>query len=178
MEYSFEMIDNENYDSSDFSTSEDITLLNDAKALHKALSELVRVYQFRDRKNIYYYDVSVTQCHALGVLIKQSPITLNKLAKGLYLDKSTTSRVIDSLEKKGYVKRITDLKDARAKILEVTQKGRNLHIQIENDLINEVKQLIDDLDPDIRQVTISLISRLTKSATIRFSQLKKKEFKE
>jgi hypothetical protein len=37
----------------------------DAETFHAALSELVRVYQFRDRDRICCHDVSVTQCYAL-----------------------------------------------------------------------------------------------------------------
>jgi hypothetical protein len=68
-------------------------LHEDARAVHEALSDLVRVYQFRDRDRICCHDVSVTQCYALEALIRRGPITLGELAAELYLDKSTASRV-------------------------------------------------------------------------------------
>lgn len=77
----------------------------DSFELHKALSDLVRVYQFRDRNRICYYDVSVTQCYAISAIIAHGAMTLTELAVKLYLDKSTASRVVDSLEQKGYVTR-------------------------------------------------------------------------
>jgi len=48
--------------------------------LFGALSDLVRVYQFRDRDRICCYDVSVTQCYALEALARRSAMTLNDLA--------------------------------------------------------------------------------------------------
>jgi hypothetical protein len=45
----------------------------DAVALHEALSELVRVYQFRDRDRICCHDISVTQCYALDALLRRGP---------------------------------------------------------------------------------------------------------
>jgi DNA-binding MarR family transcriptional regulator len=98
--------------------------------MQESLSELVRVYQFRDRQRICYYDVSVTQCYAISMLVAVSPMTLNKLAAQLYLDKSTASRLVDSLEQKGYVCKTVDSTDARALSLEVTAKGKKLHLQI------------------------------------------------
>ncbi|UCE07042.1 MAG: MarR family transcriptional regulator [bacterium] len=150
--------------------TENPDLDNDAGELHKALSELVRAYQFRDRSRICYYDISVTQCYAIGALIGNKAMTLKRLATRLYLDKSTASRVVDSLEKKGYVQRTVDPSDSRARILEVTRKGQELHARIERDLINEMKNLLEDFDPDVRQATIRLFAKLAQAATIRFSQ--------
>ena len=43
-------------------SAESTALQADAETLHAALSELVRVYQFRDRDRICCHDISVTQC--------------------------------------------------------------------------------------------------------------------
>ena len=118
-------------------------LNKDAVAMQEALSELVRVYQFRDRQRICYYDVSVTQCYAISMMVGVSPMTLNKLAAELYLNKSTTSRMIDSLELKGYVRKTVDSTDARALSLEVTAKGRKLHERIERDLVEQMEAVAD-----------------------------------
>ena len=47
-------------------------LERDAVALQAAVSELVRVYQFRDRDRICCHDISVTQCYALETLVEQA----------------------------------------------------------------------------------------------------------
>ena len=88
-------------------------LEHDAIAMQESLAELVRVYQFRDRQRVCYYDVSVTQCYAISFLVAGGPTTLNKLAGALYLDKSTASRTVDSLVRLGYVRKTTDSEDAR-----------------------------------------------------------------
>src|SRR5690348_5129434 len=80
-------------------------LAGDTRSFYEALSELLRVYQFRDRDRICCHDVSITHCYALEALARERAMTLNDLASHLYLDKSTTSRVVDALERKGYVVR-------------------------------------------------------------------------
>jgi DNA-binding MarR family transcriptional regulator len=97
-------------------------------------------------------------------------MTLNRLSAELYLDKSTASRMIDSLERKGYVRRSLDPRDNRALKLELTKKGRELHTKIEQDLVEEMKRIIADFDPDVRQAITRLMARLARAATARFSE--------
>src|SRR5579859_7609949 len=97
----------------DLNRSSDSSLAQDTEALYDALEDLLRVYQFRDRDRICCFDVSVSQCYALEGLVRRGSMTLNDLAAYLYLDKSTVSRVVDALERKGYVVRLPHLSDGR-----------------------------------------------------------------
>ena len=141
----------------------------DAHALHTEVSDLVRVYQFRDRDKICCHDVSVTQCYALESLLLRGPMQLNALAAELFLDKSTTSRVIDALERKGYVERMPKADDRRAVALRVTRSGRALHERIHKDLIAQQKDLLQGLDPDLRATVADVIQKLAQAAQARFS---------
>jgi DNA-binding MarR family transcriptional regulator len=138
-----------------------------AAALHEALSELVRVYQFRDRDRICCHDISVTQCYALEALLRRGPSGLNELAEDLYLDKSTASRVVASLERKRYISRAPHPDDGRAIVLTVTPAGRRLCDRIRTDLIAEAKQLLEDFEPEVREGAARLILRLARAAAAR-----------
>ncbi|UCH85877.1 MAG: winged helix-turn-helix transcriptional regulator [Candidatus Latescibacterota bacterium] len=142
----------------------------DAAELHTALNDLVRVYQFRDRKRICFHDVSVTQCYALSAVVREGDPTINELAEELYLDKSTTSRVIDSLVRKGYARRHRAVDDGRVVRVKPTEKGIDLFVTIESHLIEQEKRLIADFDPEVRQATARLIARLARAARERFSR--------
>jgi DNA-binding MarR family transcriptional regulator len=142
----------------------------DAAELHAALNDLVRVYQFRDRKRICFHDVSVTQCYALSALVREGVPTLNELAEELYLDKSTTSRVVDSLVRKGYAIRDKSAEDGRVVRVKPTDRGVELFVTIETHLIEQEKRLIADFDPEVRQATARLIARLARAARERFSR--------
>jgi len=139
----------------------------DAAALHEALSELVRVYQFRDRDKICCHGISVTQCYALEALLRRGPCSLNDLAGELYLDKSTASRVVAVLEKKGYVSRAPHLKDGRVIVLTVTTAGRRLNGLIRTDLIAQARHLLEDFEPEVRKGAARLIRRVAKAAAAR-----------
>src|SRR4051794_37458639 len=145
----------------------DAALDADAERLHAALSELVRVYQFRDRDRICCHDVSVTQCYALEALVRRGPSGLGELAADLFLDKSTTSRVVATLKRKGYVSRSEHPGDKRAVVLDVTAAGRRLHDRIRGDLVEETKGFLADIDPAVRKAAPELLFRLARAAANR-----------
>ncbi|MFC5741546.1 MarR family winged helix-turn-helix transcriptional regulator [Dyella tabacisoli] len=132
------------------------------------MSDLVRIYQFRDRDKICCYDISVTQCYALEALVEQGPCRSQTLAETLRLDKSTTTRVVDALVRKGYVKRSPDPVDARAVSLQVTASGRALYDRINAELIAQQVDLLRDLEPDVRAGATEILRRLAKAAQARF----------
>jgi DNA-binding MarR family transcriptional regulator len=140
----------------------------DAAALQAAVAELVRVYQFRDRDRICCHDVSVTQCHALETLVEQGPLRLGALARRLFLDKSTTSRVAAALVKKGYVAQQPDASDGRARTLAATRRGRTLCDRIRADLVAQQRELLEDFEPAVRSGVVEVIRRLARAADARF----------
>jgi MarR family transcriptional regulator, 2-MHQ and catechol-resistance regulon repressor len=143
-------------------------LQRDAEALQAAIADLVRVYQFRDRDRICCHDISVTQCYALEALVEHGPMRLTELTGRLFLDKSTTSRVVRTLVKKGYVEQHPDATDGRATALSPTRAGRRLCARITDDLVGQQKGLLADLDPGLRAGVVDVIRRVAQAADSRF----------
>ena len=148
-------------------TRQDPVLDRDTRDLYEALTDLVRVYQFRDRNLICCHDISVTQCYALDALVRGGTMTLGSLATTLLLDKSTTSRVVETLERKGYLKRVTHPSDARALQLSASARGRSLHERIRRTLLEEERAIIADLPADVRRATVDVVRKLARLAAER-----------
>ncbi|UCC73435.1 MAG: MarR family transcriptional regulator [Gemmatimonadota bacterium] len=151
------------------SRAADPALDRDAVAFYDALSDLIRIYQFRDRDRICCQDVSVTQYYALESVARHGPLTLNELASLLYLDKSTVSRVANAIERKKLLRRRPHEDDRRAVLLDLTEPGRLLYESIRDDIEEREKRLIADFDPDVRAAMIELIGRLAQAAKERVS---------
>ncbi len=149
------------------STLDAIRLGADARDLQRALSELTRVIQFRDRDRICRYDVTVSQCYALQALTESGPLSVNELAAQLYLDKSTASRLAQGLEEKGYLRKITDPGDRRGLRLDVTDAGRRISRRIDHDLTQEHATLLSEFDEEVRERTVELVTRLARAAAAR-----------
>ena len=139
----------------------------DTEQFHRALAELIRVYQFRDRDRICCHDVSVTQCYALEALLQRGPRTLNELAAELYLDKSTASRVVDALVAKGYAERRVNPASGRSVLVRATRTGRTLHDRIERDILLAEQRLLADFAPGVRSQMTAMIRSLAQAATAR-----------
>ena len=142
----------------------------DAERLYEALSDLVRVYQFRDRDTICCHDISVTQCYALEAVVNSGPRTLNELAGQLFLDKSTASRVVSTLKRKGYITRQTHPQDRRAILIDVTAAGRKLCTTIQGELIDETRELLEDFDPAVREAAPRLLATMARAAERRIDR--------
>ena len=145
----------------------DAELLEDARHLSAALTDLIRVVQFRDRDRACCHEISVSQCYALKATVDYGPLTVNELAGQLYLDKSTASRVANGLDDKGYLARERDPADGRVVRLAVTASGRALCRRIEDDLAEEYAQLLGDFDPEIRVAITRIVARLGRSFAAR-----------
>lgn len=154
--------------SSALKTGRSATTERHAEALHSALSRLVRVYQFRDRDTICCHDISVTQWYALEALAEHGVLRSQALADALRLDKSTTTRVVDSLVRKGYVERQPEEEDRRAVALKITARGRSLYERINRELIEQQVELLRDLDSSVWAGAAEVINRLAHAAEARF----------
>jgi DNA-binding MarR family transcriptional regulator len=142
-------------------------LRRDAAALHRALSELSRAYQFRDRDRICCYGLSVTQCHALEAVIRGCGVTVNDLSAELFIDKSTVSRVVRGLEEKSLVVRRPHPEDGRAVILDASPEGRALYGRIEEDILCQEERILSGFDESVRREIPRLVSALARAAAAR-----------
>jgi len=145
----------------------DPSLLEDAQHLSGALSELIRVIQFRDRDRACCYDISVSQCYALKGVVDAGGMTVNDLAAHLYLDKSTASRIANGLVDKGLLIRERSAVDGRVVNLVPTARGSGTCARIEDDLAREYAELLSDFDPEIRSAITRLVARLGRSFAAR-----------
>ena len=88
-------------------------LKRSAMTLHRALTDFVRQYQFRNRNEICCYGITVSQCYLLDALATRGPLSMQELADHLRLKISTVTRLVDGLVKKKLVRRQKDSGDRR-----------------------------------------------------------------
>ena len=131
-----------------------------ATELTEALSDFIRVIQFRDRDRACCHGLSVTQCYALKAVCDGAALGVNDLAARLYLDKSTASRIVDGLVEAGMIRKERDPDDGRARILMPTPEGLSTHRVIQRELVQEHAELLDGLDEDGQKAVLRTIRKL------------------
>ncbi len=92
-------------------------------------------------------NITVEEWKVLFYLWYEDGLNQNDIAARANKEKSTITRKIDSLEKKGFVKRITCDSDARNKKIELTEKGKSIEQQ-SMDLANEITLSMEQGIPD------------------------------
>ncbi len=87
-----------------------------------------------EKSKVSCCNVSLSQCHAVVEIGRAAEMSLNDLAQVLNLDKSTMSRVVNTLVENEYVDRLIDQADRRYIRISLTEKGKHLYQSIENNM--------------------------------------------
>ena len=139
---------------------------DEAEEFHRALGDLMRLQQHRARDRVAFYGITVSGAHALEALERLGPISLNRLAAELFVDKSTASRIIAALEYRGWVVRTADSADRRAIRLHVTEAGYALHDQLRADAVWEMQAVLAGTDAFTRASTLGFLRELARTAAL------------
>ena len=107
---------------------------------------------------------NLTSIHSMYLLLlnkSYSGLTLSELTAGVDVDKANTTRVINDLEKKGYVYRDnTKLNERKYKIF-LTEKGEDIANIVQDYMIEKREQILKSFTPEeIKQFSKFLIKTL------------------
>ncbi len=87
------------------------------------LVSILRTFGIAEREAVCCGTVTVPQCIALQELAEASQ-DISGLAKRLGASSTTTTRLADGLERRGWAKRVRVPEDRRTVVLELTDEGR------------------------------------------------------
>ncbi|WP_062308083.1 MarR family winged helix-turn-helix transcriptional regulator [Alicyclobacillus sendaiensis] len=91
--------------------------------IEKALRLVAATVRRRGRFLLKDYDLTSPQFDALITLYNEGELTIGELSAKLYLAYSTTTDLVDRLERAGYVSRQRDLVDRRVVRVQLRDKG-------------------------------------------------------
>ncbi len=74
--------------------------------------------------------LNASEAQVLSFVAENGNKSITEIASSLNLGKSSVADIIDSLEKKGLVRRVRSLNDKRVVYVEVTNKGKELYSSI------------------------------------------------
>ena len=97
-------------------------MIPETQAVRSAARQLVRELQLLDTRHCIE-GFTFSECHLVTELQIMGQATASELAERLVLEKSTISRLCDSLMKGGYLQVEQDRSDRRRKLLQLSSKG-------------------------------------------------------
>lgn len=107
--------------------------------------------------------ISVSQCHTLLEIEKNSEISVSELATKLSLDKSTVSRTVEGLVNISLVDRIIPKENRRKALINLTDSGRQVCSTINYSNDSYIEAVLKDFTKAEREEFLSLFEKLTKN---------------
>ena len=105
--------------------------------------------------------VSLPQCHVLLEVENQKNITVTELSENLTLEKSTISRTVDNLVKKGFLSREIPEENRRTVRLQLTNKGEKTCENINWNNNHFISEVMDSISEDEQEEFIRLFNKIT-----------------
>ena len=105
--------------------------------------------------------VTLSQCHTLLEIENNERITVTELAGNLLLDKSTTSRTVDSLVRSGFVERNIPSNNRRITTLNLTEEGKNTCNDIKWNNEKFLEDSLSQLSDSERMELLRLFDKIT-----------------
>lgn len=119
-------------------------------ALRRHSRQLVREWNML-ADEIQQVGISPSQCHTLIELEQEAGLSSSQLAELLVLDKSTTSRTIQALEKRALIDHSVPENDKRLKCYALSTEGQDLLGEIHEIANRQVEQALDLMTPSEQQ---------------------------
>ena len=139
----------------------------DQKYIHR-FRELIRIF---DRELSFQNNasccngISVTQCHTLLEIEKNSEISVSELASKLSLDKSTVSRTVEGLVNISLVDRVIPKENRRMALINLTDNGKQVCSSINYSNDGYLKAVLKDFSQEERKEFLRLFEKLANNMT-------------
>lgn len=136
----------------------------DAAQLYEAATAFIRIYQFRDRDHALRLGLTVVQAYALDILLAGDGQTLTDLARALQLDKSTASRIVAGMSRRGLVEWSRHEHDRRAMSIVASAEGKRRYERLRRAIVRENARLLASYPPAARRAAITILRQLVDRA--------------
>lgn len=93
-------------------------------------------------------DLSLIEFMALKKSSKNKHITILSIGNELNITKSGASKIVNRLEKKGYIMRVQSPLDGRVCCVRITEKGRSIIDKIEQEYVAYLENILKELDSE------------------------------
>jgi len=116
--------------------------------LHKALDDLLLLHIASDKFVLARYGLRRVRFYTLRHLYQNPGMSITRLSKLSFADPASTSRIVFSLEKEGFVQRQSKENDRRTFLLSLTNAGKALYEEVNAELKADIFKRFSGIDSD------------------------------
>ncbi|MDO8825811.1 MarR family winged helix-turn-helix transcriptional regulator [Methylophaga sp.] len=127
-------------------------------SLYASSNAMIREY----RPQLEEFDLTYPQFLVMMSLWNKSAVNIKELSEQTYLDAGTLTQILKRLENKGFIERNKSSIDERAKVIELTEPGRDLKNKT-SQILNKMACRINLTPQEKKEVTAicnKILSRL------------------
>jgi len=135
-----------------------------ADRLHSAAIHLLRRLRVEDKA----LGLTGPRASALSVIVFRGPLTMSALAEAEQVRRPTITRLIDGLERRGLVRRVSDPADGRVQLVEATAAGKRLLQKGRARRVERLTQGVAKLSRDDQQVLARAAHLMEESVLVSF----------
>lgn len=143
--------------------------MNINNALNELLVELFKDINEIEEKAIrtgQYKNMTTNDMHVIEAIGINGTKNMSAVAKALNVTTGTLTIAINSLVKKGYVKRVRSEEDRRVVLVSLTPKGRKAfyhHKKFHDDMIEQIVSQLEEPEKEVLEKTLTTLAEFFKS---------------
>lgn len=124
------------------------------------IKEINGIIDYNMRKKFNDTGLTLPQVITISILDKDGEMNINELSMKLSLSKSTTSGIVDRLEKQGTVERVRSSVDRRVVYVRLTEQAKNMHKSMHSKVEGYLDSTIKDASQEDLDLIIDGLNRL------------------
>lgn len=128
--------------------------------MEKELRYIAAIIKHNGRKILKNYTITPPQFIALQWLFEHGDMTIGDLSNKMFLAFSTTTDLVDRMEKNELVKRVRDDKDRRVVRIHLLQEGERIIEEVIDKRRNYLNTVLSDFEVDEVEQLSQLLSKL------------------
>ncbi len=144
------------------STKEE-TVVNDQQVvadIEKSLRYIAAIIKQKGREILSNYTITTPQFIALQWLLEDGDMTIGELSNKMFLACSTTTDLVDRMEKSNLVMRVKDPNDRRVVRIHLLEEGERIIEEVIKKRQNYLSDVLSDFSAEDTQVFEKYLSKL------------------
>ena len=134
--------------------------LEEIHRMEKDLRYIAAIIKEQGRKILSNYTITPPQFVALQWLFEHGDMTIGDLSNKMYLAFSTTTDLVDRMEKNDLVKRVRDEKDRRVVRIHLLSEGKRVIQEVIDKRRNYLQDVVKDFNPDELTTFTELLAKM------------------
>ena len=130
------------------------------RELFDALSSVNRKLRALFDARVKERGLTLSRARALFALSRRDGLNQRELAEELGIETPTIVRLLDGMEKQGFIERRVEVSDRRAKQIHMTERGRGIADEIDKLACEIRQQVLDGVDATDKATALQVVSMM------------------